>query len=468
MAKKHLRLLSAALAVTMAVGTVGGTVSASAAQVTEETSEATLASYYSTNGTGYGKEASITVDGDISDWDSSMLVAQGTANDDPRVYRPNSMYELPIDLYALYAAWDDDNLYLMWEMTNVQDIVAPSDDYPLSQGILYQTMNVPFFIAIDTGMSDTIGNDGATSTGSTIWDSGITISEDFNRLIAVSTNGANGPYVYSGDSSGLNTTEIYTATTSGIEFDYDLGILSSTVYGLDGAYGETSSTNPRYVGDMCDEDGDWVEFNSMGHSTSTMDFHYEMSIPLSTLGMTSSDLESNGVGVLLIATMGKSGMDCLPYDLSMNDNADLDDSAGSQENNSFEKSDEDYVTTSFARVVTAGSGSSSSTSTDTSSATTTDSTVDSTTDSTTDTTTDSDIDASTETSSDTISDSGIPISSSSTALPYTAWMEPTAKPQAQIPAMLAICAMRTATGLSLTAWVIAQALWTSTMRCPFR
>ncbi len=152
----------------------------------------------------------------------------------------------------------------------------------------------------------------------------------------------------------------------------------------------------------------------MGHSTSTMDFHYEMSIPLSTLGMTSSDLESNGVGVLLIATMGKSGMDCLPYDLSMNDNADLDDSAGSQENNSFEKSDEDYVTTSFARVVTAGSGSSSSTSTDTSSATTTDSTVDSTTDSTTDTTTDSDIDASTETSSDTISDSGIPISSSST------------------------------------------------------
>ncbi len=72
----------------------------------------------------------------IADWDSSMLIAQGAANDDPRVYRPNSMYEVPIDLYALYGAYDDDNLYLMWEMTNVQDVVDTGDDYPLSQGHL--------------------------------------------------------------------------------------------------------------------------------------------------------------------------------------------------------------------------------------------------------------------------------------------------------------------------------------------
>ncbi|MBQ1839212.1 MAG: hypothetical protein II127_06305, partial [Ruminococcus sp.] len=38
----------------------------------------TLTHYYSTNGSGYGKEKTITVDGDISDWDSSMLIAQGT------------------------------------------------------------------------------------------------------------------------------------------------------------------------------------------------------------------------------------------------------------------------------------------------------------------------------------------------------------------------------------------------------
>ncbi|MBQ3543802.1 MAG: MucBP domain-containing protein [Lachnospiraceae bacterium] len=307
-----------------------------------------LASYYSTNENGVGVKKTITVDGSLSDWDSSMLIAQGTANDDPRVYRPNSMYEVPIDLYALYGAYDDSNLYLMWEMTNVQDVVAPNDDYPLSQGVLYQTMNVPFFIAIDTKDSKTaIGNKGQLQTTGTIWDSGITFENSFNRLIAISTNGANGPFLYEGDSTGLNPVEIAARAETGIEFDYGLGILSKNVYGIDKAYGEY---NNRVVGDMCNENAAWVDFNTKGHSSSTMDFHYEMAIPFESLGVSASDVASNGLGVLLIATMGKSGMDCLPYDLSMNDQADLDDAAGSQEFNSFEKSDEDHITTAFAGV----------------------------------------------------------------------------------------------------------------------
>ncbi|MGN0537985.1 MAG: starch-binding protein, partial [Acutalibacteraceae bacterium] len=93
-------------------------------------SSSSLSSYYSTNATGKGANKTITVDGSVSDWDSSMLIAQAAANDDPRVYRPNSMYEIPYDAYALYGAWDDTNLYLMIEMTNVQDVVAPNDNYP--------------------------------------------------------------------------------------------------------------------------------------------------------------------------------------------------------------------------------------------------------------------------------------------------------------------------------------------------
>ena len=308
----------------------------------------TLASYYSTNAAGTGAKKTITVDGDISDWNSSMLIAQGTANDDPRVYRPNSMYEIPIDMYALYGAYDNENLYLMWEMTNVQDVVAPVDTYPLSQGVLFQTMNVPFFIAIDTGDNATaIGNDGALITGGTIWDSGITIGQRFNKLIAISTNGANGPFLYGGTSQGLNPVEEAARAEVGMTFDYGLGILSQNVYGIDKAYGEY---NDRLIGDMCNEDAAWVDFNTMGHSSSTMDFHYEMSISLASLGVTAADVDSKGLGVLVISTMGKSGMDCLPYDLSMNDQADLDDAAGSQEFNSFEKSDEDHITTAFARI----------------------------------------------------------------------------------------------------------------------
>lgn len=51
----------------------------------------------------------------------------------------------------------------MWEMTNVQDVVDTGDDYPLSQGHLWQTQNLPFHIAIDTKDESTrVGKDGRT------------------------------------------------------------------------------------------------------------------------------------------------------------------------------------------------------------------------------------------------------------------------------------------------------------------
>ena len=127
----------------------------------------TLTSYYKTNPNNQvGTQKTISIDGDLSDWNSSMLIAQGTANDDPRVYRENSMHELPVDLYALYGAYDDNNLYLMWEMTNVGDVVCPEQGYVTSQGILWQTQELPFFIAIDTGKTaDAIGNQASVQNG---------------------------------------------------------------------------------------------------------------------------------------------------------------------------------------------------------------------------------------------------------------------------------------------------------------
>ena len=316
---------------------------------TSGTTSAPLDGYYSTNPNGQvGKKANISIDGSISDWNSSMLIAQGTANDDPRVYRPNSMYEVGIDLYALYGAYDDNNLYLMWEMTNVQDVVAPNDNYPLSQGVLWQTQELPFFIAVDTGDADTaIGEKGALTTGGTIWDSGMTFENGFNKLISINTKGGNGPWVYGGDETGLNPVEILTAATSKIDMGFGLGILSDNVYGINGAYGEY---NNRIPGDIADESSDWVDFNTKGHKSSTMDFFYELSIPFSELGIDKSDVETNGVGVMVVATMGKSAMDCLPGDLAMTDQAHLDDAAGSQEFNSFEKSDSDHISVPFARI----------------------------------------------------------------------------------------------------------------------
>ena len=342
----------------------GQALSASVTVKKVEVPKQNLAAQYSTNKVGMGVKKTINFnagkDASIADWDSSMLIAQGAANDDPRVYRPNSMYEVPIDLYALYGAYDDDNLYLMWEMTNVQDVVDTGDDYPLSQGHLWQTQNLPFHIAIDTKDDSTrIGNNGGLQTGGSLWASNITWGgeQKLNNVVTISTNGSNGPWIYKGDETGLNSKAAYgpaanAATNtkkSNIKFGYGNGILSKDVIGIDGGWGEN---NGRFIGDMKAENQNkakWVNFNEKGHNSAQMDDHYEIAIPLEEIGTTADRIASNGIGIELAATFGLSAMDSLPYDLAMNDNADLPDT-GSQVNNSFEKSDDDMFSVKMANI----------------------------------------------------------------------------------------------------------------------
>ncbi len=301
-----------------------------------------LDGYYGTNPNGQvGVKKTISVDGDKSDWDSSMLIAQGTANDDPRVYRENSMYEIPIDDYALYAAWDNDNLYLMWEMANVQDIVAPNDNFPLTQGNLW-IYNYPVFLYMYTGQGNL--TDGTTAAG-TLWDTGTTLDTYTDTVVAFSTNGSNGPFIYTADDNGKLDPDNIVNKNTGISLKWGNGkTLSGKLMGIDGAYGKYNNRTP---GDILDEGSAWVDFYEKGHKAS-LDSFYEMSIPLSSLNISSSDIEKNGIGVLKVSTYGMSGMDCLPYDLSMSDNADLPYSK--QEPNSHEKEDEDHITVPFARI----------------------------------------------------------------------------------------------------------------------
>ena len=324
-----------------------------------ERSQQQLAKYYSTNTAGQKKKKTISVDGSASDWDSSMLIAQGTANDDPRVYRPNSMYEMPIDLYALYGTYDDDNLYLMWEMTNVQDVVDPGDDFPLNRPV-HTEKGPAAWIALDTGRSDNrVGKNANLQTGGTIWDSRISWEQNVNNVIGLALKkGENGPWMYSGDETGLNANAIYgpgaapAAGTQKTKMQYaaGTGLLSNEVWGLDGAWG---SQNGRVPGDVKNDNGNWVNFKSKGHNPGAQDSICELAIPLEELGITAADVEKTGVGVQIVATYGLSGMDSLPYDLAANDNADLPDTQ-SQENNSYEKSDDDSYSAPLARIGAAG------------------------------------------------------------------------------------------------------------------
>lgn len=306
-----------------------------------------LDAQYQTNPNGAGVKKTITVDGDISDWDESMIIAQGAANDDPRVYMDAAMHEIPVDLYALYGCYDDNNLYLMWEMTNVQDVVAPEADYPLSNnGVLFPNYNMPFFIGLNTNNASTrIGNSCKTTAGGTLWDSGITCESPVNKVVVFSTNNTNGPFIYGGSSAGLNALEEVAYKETGIVVKYGMGILSKTIKGIKECYGESQN---RLVGDMTKGTSTYVDFNTLGHESSKYDFHYEISIPLAKLGVTAAEVASKGLGVMLVSTFGTSGMDSLPYDTSMSDNADQPYSR--DPSTTKEKEDDDNITVPFAYI----------------------------------------------------------------------------------------------------------------------
>ena len=300
-----------------------------------------LDGYFSTNPENQvGKKANITIDGSISDWDKSMLIAQGVANDDPRVYRPNSMYEIGMDDYALYAAWDDNNLYLMWEMANVQDAIAPMDTYPISQGN-HWINNMPVFLYMS--LDPSIEGDGTVSTGGTVWESGITLDANIDTVVCFSTNGSNGPFIHRANDDGKIVYNEVRQT--GIKMMWGNEVISTELWGIDEGYGEY---NNRVPGDVLDSSSKWIDFYKDPEHSKSIDMFYEMSIPFDVLGISASELTSNGIGVMKVSTFGTSGMNSLPADPSMWDNAALPYTE--QEPNSHEKEDEDHITVPLARI----------------------------------------------------------------------------------------------------------------------
>ena len=301
-----------------------------------------LGSHFATNPNGQvGAEKTITIDGSPSDWELSMKIAQNIANNDPRVFAHWSMHEIAIDDYALYAAYDDEYLYLMWEMINVSDVVA-NEDFPKTQGDLW-IYNLPIFIFLSTQKGK--GNGGKMIGGGTIWNSGISLEEKVDTIIACSTNGSNGPFIYHYDEEqgGFPTETDDKYVNSGITLKWGSGILDTEVFGLK----ECGSDNRNIDMDYSDS-SNWIDFYSSTEHDKKLDMTYEMSIPLAKLGLTKDKIKNDGIGIIKVSTFGTSGMDSLPYDKSMSDNAEKPYSKDSS--TSMEKEDEDHITCKLARI----------------------------------------------------------------------------------------------------------------------
>ena len=315
-----------------------------------ESSDPIVTDYYWTNKDGaVGTNKTIS---SWSDWTEADKIAHGAANDDPRVFCWWSMHEVQTDAYALYAAYDDTNLYVMVELTNVQDIVAPQNDYPISDNGQYWNRGTPFFLAFETGKGT--GGNGSMISGADpyVWNSAVKFgSNNVDTMFVCHSNPSKGtPGVFYTNSDGLfsytgDLCKTFPAT--GVEVTWDgganktQGIVSKNIYGIK----EVGGDQGRSIENI--ETDTYVDFNTLGHDTN-LDLKWQMKIPLTALNVTKSYLEANGIGVMFVISDGASGMDCLPWDSTMIDNADKPYSK--DESTSAEKEDEDIITVPFARI----------------------------------------------------------------------------------------------------------------------
>lgn len=303
-------------------------------------------SYYATNpNSQYGTAGTITINGTLADWSNAKLIAQGVANDDPRIFKGS--HEGPVyDLYALYASWDATNLYLMWQYSNVTDVSDPAQGFPISDNGKPWNGNIPICIALD--IDPNLQTDGLIDgTTNSVWANGKfnTFANGTDHLLMFSSKPNVGqPALFKMNANGkfdYTTTYAIPFTTAGITYMYGDACLPSTLYGINSNGG--SGFVPANLAT-----GTYIDFKANANHTATQETFYEMKIPLAALGITQSYLENNGIGAMVISTFGQSAIESLPHDNATLDNATLAYSADAS--TSKEKEDEDNFTAPMARI----------------------------------------------------------------------------------------------------------------------
>lgn len=312
--------------------------------VTVDYTKTTVSSYYWTNKNGaVGTNKTIST---FSDWTEAEKIAQGAAWDVANHWK-GGHENCVLDTYALYASWDDENLYIGWQMVNTTDTWARSGDGPLSDG--GRVLDVPLILALSID-ENSISMSNKNTDGNPIWGQKMGLSFDVHvdRLLYMSGKpGLGEPAIFKAVDEKGNTNYKEGCSmfgVAGISYKMATTNINSSIWGLN------SSDSPSDVNNL---DADWVDYKIFKGSQGTHDIKYdsfyEISIPFTVLGITKSYIETKGIGAMLVATRGESALDCIPFDSkAMLDNA-LED-YGSDSSTSGEKDDEDIITVPFARI----------------------------------------------------------------------------------------------------------------------
>lgn len=312
-----------------------------------------ITDYYKVNPDGqFGSNRTVNMsfssqkaNGALSHWTERDLIAQGVARDVAQAMKGN--HERPVvDSYAIYAAYDNTNLYLgvqfvytIWDLYG--EGKQPGESKPYN-------MDGRLMLAFDLDPSKSF--DGYIDGTKGIWN-------DDNAPGAKFENGVDAVWIGS-TKPGVGTPGFFISTPDGhasydaayckpstVEYGYADGLASciSHVWGQKefNFEPEVLQSNNGFV-DLRDQITD---------NAHTM---YEFRIPLSLLGVTENYIRTNGIGVQYLDVYGSSPVGGTPYDPAFFDNVKSDYSK--DPSSSKEKEDEDILTYMPARI---GNGSAS-------------------------------------------------------------------------------------------------------------
>lgn len=281
-------------------------------------------------------------DNALTNWTENDLICQGVARDIASAFKGKHEYPV-IDSYAIYAAYDAENLYL-----GVQYVYAvwdaagdgKSDNDRHRPWMMDGRLMLAFDLFADKEFEGVLNN------GNTIWDADGKYNVMRNGTDCIWL-GNTKPMVgtpalfFPGTDGTVDYTNPATCVTLGSEPFYGVadGLLPSINYiwgqAKFGYDPEELRTNEGFV-DLIDE------VAREKHS------FYEWKFPLSKLGITEQHIKNNGIGVMVIDTYGQGAIGCTPYDPTVFDNATV--SYSKDPSTSAEKEDTDIFTFKHARI----------------------------------------------------------------------------------------------------------------------
>ena len=303
-----------------------------------------ITDYYKVNHLGFGTERTVNISGHpassaLTNWSPSDMIAQGVARDVAQAFK--GLHERPIvDSYAIYASYDNDNLYLgvqfvytVWDAGGEGKQPGESKPYNMDGHMIW---------AFDLDPNKSF--DGYIAGTGPIWNEtqkGAKFNNGVDHVLMLSTKPQVNNFTLfkpTADGHASYDAEYCLAKPAGVAYGYTDGLLSS----IDKIWGQPLGGDPEAL------KGNTGFVDLKGEIAESAHTFYEFKIPLSLLGITKDYIKNTGIGVMYIDKYGTSPVGGTPYDPSYFDNVKDEYSYG--DNTSAEKEDEDIITYSPARV----------------------------------------------------------------------------------------------------------------------